>query len=101
MEQARPNADSKSGRAMITSEIKLTHRPRGAIEAWQYRGQKFEHWPDWLRSYYLANPRTDPNKARRFNWALRDDEGYFWRWMRPELFADRYETITAGNNGQD
>jgi len=76
---------------MITSAIVPTHQPRVVpIEAWQYNGQKFANWPDWVQSQFPG-----PNKPRktRGTWALRDDEGYFWRWMDKETFALRYESL--------
>jgi len=81
----------------ISSDIKVTHRriPPPPIEAWQYRGQPYEEFPDWVRSWieavYVGGPRPKPKK---FHYALRDDEGYFWKWMNPERFGNEYEPIS-------
>lgn len=82
---------------IITSEIRHTHRTREQVEAWAYVGQPFEEWPDWLRSHYENRPGVQPKSARIGHWALRDDEGYFWKWLHPEIFERRYVALTAGH----
>lgn len=80
---------------VITSEIKPTHKQITVpIEAWQYTGQPYEEYPDWVRSWIdrVYQGGTLP-KPRLNNYALRDDEGYFWRWMRPDQFDRTYERI--------
>lgn len=78
----------------IKSEVKPTHRPIPAepIEAWYCGGQPFEMWPDWIRSHYNF---SGPPEGRKGKWALRDDEGYFWRWMANDQFIMRYEPLSA------
>lgn len=75
----------------ITSEIKPTHiHRRTPIEAWFYHGQSEERWPDWVRSAFQDRPMYRPRLNR---WALRDDEGYFWRWMDQDKFDDLFEPL--------
>lgn len=78
----------------IKTPVVVTHRQKGDIEAWLYTGQPFEEWPDWVQSHYGYGGR-DPKNARSGNWALRDDEGFFWKWMHPEHFDRAYEPISA------
>lgn len=72
-----------------------THQERGRVEAWQYTGQDFEKWPDWVRALYEGRPGVQPKHARIGNWALRDEDGYFWRWICDDLFTARYEPIAS------
>lgn len=82
---------------VITSDIVPTHRPiqSPAIEAWLYTGQPITEWPDWVLSKMEAvhGPYNIP-KPRLQKYALRDDEGYFWRWMLKSEFERRYEPTT-------
>lgn len=78
----------------ISSEVKPNYQliPPAPIEAWLYNGQKFAEWPDWIRSkmeatYGVGNVPKPPRHA----YALRDEEGYFWRWMDKEKFERQYE----------
>jgi hypothetical protein len=74
------------------SEPVPTHRNRAfPIEAWQFTGQPYSTWPHWILDQY-ANSTMKP-KPERGTWALRDDEGDFWRWMDARTFADRYEAL--------
>lgn len=73
----------------ITSEVKPNYQLiTQPIEAWEYTGQPHAEWPDWVLSKYHL--RELP-KVKKGVWALRDDEGYFWRWMDAEDFNRRYE----------
>lgn len=76
---------------VISSEIAHTHRSSEKIQAWQYRGQKFANWPDWVRSHFQH--RSEPPKPGRGTWAIRDDDGFFWRWLRDDIFQARYEAL--------
>lgn len=81
---------------IIKSEVVPTHKLRAPpIEAWQYTGQPIDQFPDWVLSHYqhkgIDIARSVQN--REGAWALRDDEGYFWRWMSPPDFEWRYEKI--------
>jgi hypothetical protein len=83
---------------VIESDIKPTHRPvpAGPIEAWQYTGQPYDQWPDWVRSKIESvyqGPGNIP-RPRKGDYALRDDEGYFWKWMREEKFEYHFEPLT-------
>jgi hypothetical protein len=70
---------------IITSSINPTHiQRRTPIEAWFYHGQPQSQWPDWVRSQY--ENRVGLARPRKNRWALRDDEGYFWRWMDQDQF---------------
>lgn len=88
----------------ISSDIVPTHQLRRtpAIEAWLYSGQPFAQWPDWLRSGMEASygPGNVP-KPPRHAWALRDDEGYFWRWMKLDEFERRYEPAVAPRSDRE
>jgi hypothetical protein len=81
----------------ITSGIVTTHRlrPPPSIEAWQYIGQPYVEYPDWVRSklesVYLGGKIPKPHMRQ---WAFRDDEGYFWRWMGDAEFTQKYEALT-------
>jgi hypothetical protein len=77
---------------VISTRIVPTHRNRVyPFEAWQYKGQPFEKWPDWVRSKYADTPL--PTHLKPGMWALRDDEGYMWRWMANESFDAQYEPL--------
>lgn len=73
----------------IKSPIRHTHQERGKVEAWHYSGQPKEQWPDWVTSHY----RHVDHKPRKGRWAIRDDEGYFWRWLGPDKFTAIYEPL--------
>lgn len=77
---------------VISSRIAPTHRPRGELEAWFNDGRPFEAWPDWIRSHYV-NRRLAPPENKSGKFALRDDEGYFWRWIDAGSFNRAYEPI--------
>lgn len=76
---------------VIRSHVKPTHRQRGEVEAWFYAGQPKEEWPDWVRSHFQGSTAATPRAGR---WAVRDEEGYFWRWYDAEKFNQLYERIT-------
>lgn len=75
---------------IIRSEVKPTHRKRETVEAWLYTGQPQEQWPDWVRSHFI-NKGIAIRKSAKWRWAVRDDEGYFWRWFDADTFTERYE----------
>jgi hypothetical protein len=77
----------------VTSPINLNYRQRGEVEAWFYDGTTpFEQWPDWIRSHYINNQkRAGPTGREKNHYALRDKEGFFWRWMKADLFDLAYE----------
>lgn len=82
----------------IKSEIKPTHQlvQPPPIEAWLYSGQPLVEWPDWLRSHMEAyHGAGNVPKPARHRYALRDEEGYFWRWMEKEKFEEQYEPFAA------
>lgn len=80
----------------ITSHIKPNYRTVSfEIEAFFYAGQPMAECPDWLQSKFQVN--GDVAKIEKKNigrYALRDDEGYFWRWMDASEFRCKYERIT-------
>lgn len=81
---------------MITSAIQPTHRNKPhPFEAWLFTGQPPEQWPDWMQSKY-----PDPESQERVllchegRYAIRDEEGYFYRWMDAEVFVTRFEPLS-------
>jgi hypothetical protein len=70
----------------------VTHqlRERGEVEAWFHDGRPFDECPDWVKSHFYGRP-IGHHKGR---YALRDEEGYFWRWIDAKLFNERYQRIT-------
>lgn len=79
---------------IITSEIRPTHRSRGSVEAWRYDGQSQDAWPDWVRSHFV-NREIEITKSRIGSYAVRDDDGYFWKFMKADLFHQFYESIST------
>ena len=77
----------------ITSPLKLNYRHRGEVEAWFNPGHPFDEWPDWVRSYYLGRHMAIPRGLTGM-YAIRDEDGYFWRWMKADAFSRLYERIT-------
>lgn len=73
---------------VIKTPIRFTHRRRERIEAWLYTGQPDSEWPDWVQSHYRYYHGPNPRKGR---WAVRDEEGYFWRWFDADKFTEMYE----------
>jgi len=79
---------------IIESEIKPTHKLRvEPVEAWLYTGQPKERWPDWVRSHFENIPTVPVPNFRKPRYAVRDDEGYFWRWLDVEKFESMYEKL--------
>lgn len=77
----------------ITSDIAPNFRTVSfEIEAWFCAGQPFAECPDWVQSKFQSD-RKIPSRAIG-HYALRDDEGYFWRWMDAVEFKCKYERIT-------
>lgn len=77
---------------IIKSKVTTTHqlRERGEIEAWFYDGRPISACPDWIQSHF----QNRDFEARAGRYALRDEDGYFWRWMDAAEFNRRYERIT-------
>jgi hypothetical protein len=73
-------------------DVRLTHRLRelGQVEAWFYDGRPLESCPLWLANHFAGRP-IEHHMGR---WALRDEEGGFWRWMDAAKFNEQYERIT-------
>lgn len=77
----------------ITSDIKPNFKTVSfPIEAWFYAGQLFAECPDWVQSKFQFEAKIPNGNVGRY--ALRDDEGYFWRWMDAVEFNRKYERIT-------
>lgn len=81
---------------IITSEIKPTHRKKEVVEAWRCPASVGPgNTPDWVQSHYRVTgvDLTRSLAQRTGRWAIRDDEGYFWRWMKDAQFRELYEPI--------
>lgn len=60
------------------------------IEAWFYAGQPYAEMPDWIRERFSLEEMMERQVGR---YALRDEDGEFYRWMDPKEFKCRYERI--------
>lgn len=77
----------------ISSDIKPNFKTVSFdIEAFFYAGQAFEECPDWLQSKFQFEREIPKRAVGRY--ALRDEEGYFWRWMDANEFNCKYVRIT-------
>lgn len=74
------------------SEIKITHRLRThCIEAWFWSGQSYNEAPDWIKAKFNFQELVERPIGR---YALRDEEGNFYKWMNAISFRELYERIT-------
>lgn len=73
------------------NKLKSTHRLIShEIEAWFYAGKPYAEAPDWVRAKFSLQELLERPIGR---YALRDEEGKFWKWLDANKFNEFYERI--------
>lgn len=73
------------------SEIKTNYRLKThEVEAYFWTGEPYANTPDWLRAKFGFQELVERPISR---YALRDEEGNFYKWMDADKFRFLYERI--------
>lgn len=60
------------------------------IEAWFYAGQPYAKMPDWIKARFSLEEMMERPTCR---YALRDEDGEFYRWIDAADFNRQYVRI--------